>query len=211
MRNCDELQYYDEFHWEFITLSSCSVCTFWARGKSIWRVFQVCLCISNLHYHRFLRNRLFQQLVTCGFFFYMLRIFRTATTCFLLDLAFVHILTTASQEPMYAKCFTMVYLRHPDSLETCTTLLEVGKVIAVAAMNASFLILLVFTIIQYTGVVSPLKYGRCITKWRLFIWALAVDAYSISFSIFLVMDIAEEIVQKIDNIFHSITLVYVMH
>ena len=44
-----------------------SVCTFWARGKSTGRVFQVCLWISNLRYHRFLRNRLCQQLVTCGF------------------------------------------------------------------------------------------------------------------------------------------------
>ena len=112
---------------------------------------------------------------------------------------------------MYPTCLTMMYLRHPDPLETCTTLLEVGKVIAVAAINASFQILLAFTIIQYTGVVSPLKYGRCITKWRLFMCLLAIDAYSTSLSIFPVMDIAEEIVQKIDNIFHSITLVYVMH
>ena len=144
-------------------------------------------------------------------FFYLLRIFYTATTNFLIDLAFVHLLTAASQEPMYPTCLTMMYLRHPDPLETCTTLLEVGKVIAVAAINASFQILLAFTIIQYTGVVSPLKYGRCITKWRLFMCLLAIDAYSTSFSIFPVMDIAEEIVQKIDNIFHSITLVYVMH
>ena len=48
---------------------------------------------------------------------------------------------------------------------------------------------------------------QCITKWRLFICVLAIYAYSISFSTFPFMDIAEEIVQKIDKIFHSITLV----
>ena len=65
--NCDKSQYYGEFHREFIALSSCPVCTFGARSRSIWRVFQVCLWISNLHYHRFLRNRLSQRLVACGF------------------------------------------------------------------------------------------------------------------------------------------------
>ena len=83
------------------------------------------------------------------FFFDPLKTFRTATTYFLISLAFVDILTAASQEPMYATCFIMMYLRHPDTLATCTPLLNVGQVIAVAAMNASFLIVLAFTITQY--------------------------------------------------------------
>ena len=83
------------------------------------------------------------------FFFDPLKTFRTATTYFLIGLAFVDILTAASQEPMYATCFIMMYLRHPDTLATCTPLLNVGQVIAVAAMNASFLIVLAFTITQY--------------------------------------------------------------
>ena len=143
------------------------------------------------------------------FFFDPLKTFRTATTYFLIGLAFVDILTAASQEPMYATCFIMMYLRHPDTLATCIPLLNVGQVIAVAAMNASFLIVLAFTITQYIVVVSPLKYGRRVTKSRVVICVLGIYAYSILFSLFPVMGIAEEIVQKIDNIFHSITLVYV--
>ena len=83
------------------------------------------------------------------FFFDPLETFRTATNYFLISLAFVDILTAASQEPMYATCFIIMYLRHPDTLATCTPLLNVGQVIAVAAMNASFLIVLAFTITQY--------------------------------------------------------------
>ena len=143
------------------------------------------------------------------FFFDPFKIFRTATTYFLIGLAFVDILTAASQEPMYATCFIMMYLRHPDTLATCTPLLNVGQVIAVAAMNASFLIVLAFTITQYIVLASPLKYGRRVTKSRVVICVLGIYAYSILFSLFPVMGIAEEIVQKIDNIFHSITLVYV--
>ena len=143
------------------------------------------------------------------FFFDPFKIFRTATTYFLIGLAFVDILTAASQEPMYATCFIMMYLRHPDTLATCTPLLNVGQVIAVAAMNASFLIVLAFTITQYIVLASPLKYGRRVTKSRVVICVFAIYAYSILFSLFPVMSLTKEIVQKIDNIFHSITLVYV--
>ena len=143
------------------------------------------------------------------FFFDPLKIFGPTMTYFLIGLAFVDILTATSQEPMYATCFIMMYLRHPDTLTTCTPLLNVGQVIAVAAMNASFLIVLAFTITQYIVLASPLKYGRRVTKSRVVICVLGIYAYSILFSLFPVMGIAEEIVQKIDNIFHSITLVYV--
>ena len=143
------------------------------------------------------------------FFFDLLKIFGTVITYFLIGFAFVDVLTAASQEPMYATCFIMMYLGHPDTLATCTPLLNVGQVIAVAAMNASFLIVLAFTITQYIVLASPLKYGRRVTKSRVVICVLGIYAYSILFSLFPVMGLAEEIVQKIDNIFHSITLVYV--
>ena len=143
------------------------------------------------------------------FFFDPLKIFGPTMTYFLIGLAFVDILTAASQEPMYATCFITMYLRHPDTLATRTPLLNVGQVIAVAVMNASFLIVLAFTITQYIVLASPLKYGRRVTKSRVVICVLGIYTYSIFFSLFPVMGLIEEIVQKIDNIFHSITLVYV--
>ena len=42
------------------------------------------------------------------FFFDPLKIFRNATTYFLVGLAVVDILTAATQEPVYATCFTMM-------------------------------------------------------------------------------------------------------
>ena len=49
------------------------------------------------------------------FFFDPLKIFRNATTYFLVGLAVVDILTAATQEPAYATCFIMMYARHPDT------------------------------------------------------------------------------------------------
>ena len=91
------------------------------------------------------------------FLFDPLKIFRNTTTYFLVGLAIVDILTAATQEPMYATCFIMMYKKHPYTLSTCTTLLSVGQSISVSAMNASFLIILAFTIAQYTVMISPLN------------------------------------------------------
>ena len=73
------------------------------------------------------------------FFFDPLKIFRNATTYFLVGLAVVDILTAATQEPAYATCFIMMYARHPDTRYTCPKLLSVGQTISIASMNCSFL------------------------------------------------------------------------
>ena len=142
------------------------------------------------------------------FLFDPLKIFRNATTYFLVGLAIVDILTAASQEPMYATCFIMMYNKHPDTLSTCTTLLSVGQSISVSAMNASFLIVLAFTITQYIVVNSPLNYARKVTKTRVIICVLAIYVYAILFSVLPEIGVPEDIQQKIDNIFHSIFLTY---
>ena len=74
------------------------------------------------------------------FFFDTLKIFNNATTYFLAGLAIVDIFLAATQEPLYATCFIMGYIKSQDSLTTCTSLLPMGESISVAVMNASFLI-----------------------------------------------------------------------
>ncbi|KAL9960815.1 hypothetical protein ACROYT_G034319 [Oculina patagonica] len=142
------------------------------------------------------------------FFFDPFKIFRNITTYFLIGLALVDILTAATQQPMYATCFIMMYLGHPDTASICIPLLETGRTIAVAAMNASFLIVLAFTITQYIVVISPLKHARKVTKKRVIICVLVIYVYSILFSVSPRMGIPLDIAQKIDNTFHSISLIY---
>ena len=74
------------------------------------------------------------------FFIDPLKIFRNATTYFLIGIAFVDIFIAATQQPMYSTCFIMMYIRHPDAVKTCTNLLNIGQTISLTAMNASFLI-----------------------------------------------------------------------
>ena len=143
------------------------------------------------------------------FFFDPLRTFSNVTTYFLIGLAFVDILTAASQEPMYATCFIMMYFRHPNLVATCTPLLNVGEIISVAAMNASFLIVLAFTITQYIVVISPLKYARGVTKTRVITCVILIYVYAIFFSLLQVIGVYEDILEKIDLILHSFIMIYI--
>ena len=142
------------------------------------------------------------------FFYDPLKIFRNATTYFLIGLALVDILTATTQQPMYATCFIMMYIRHPDTRPTCTPLLEIGQTISLAAINASFIIVLAFTITQYIVVISPLNHARKVTKTRVIICVLAIYVYVALFSVAPRTGVAIDIQRKIDNIFHSICLIY---
>ena len=126
------------------------------------------------------------------FFFDPLKIFRNATTYFLVGLAVVDILTAATQEPAYATCFIMMYARHPDTLYTCPKLLSVGQTISIASMNCSFLIVLAFTFTQYVVVISPLNYAQNVTKRRVIICVLAIYVYSVLFSVLPEMGVSED-------------------
>ena len=142
------------------------------------------------------------------FFIDPLKIFRNATTYFLIGLSLVDIFLAATQQPMYATCFIMMYTRHHDTRPTCTPLLEIGQTIALAVMNASFLIMFAFTITQYIVVISPLNHARKVTKTRVIICVFTIYVYVAVFSVAPRMGVPIDIQQKIDNIFHSICLIY---
>ncbi|XP_020606077.1 melanopsin-like [Orbicella faveolata] len=142
------------------------------------------------------------------FFIDPLKIFRNATTYFLIGIAFVDIFIAATQQPMYSTCFIMMHIRHPDTVKTCTDLLNIGQTMSLTAMNASFLIVLAFTVTQYIVVISPLNHARKVTKTRVIICVLAIYAYAILFSVSPEMGVPRDIQQKIDNTFHSIALIY---
>ena len=153
-------------------------------------------------------NILANGLLLLVFYFDPLKIFGNATTYFLIGIAFVDIFIAATQQPMYATCFVMMYIRHPDTVKTCTPLLDIGLTMSLAAMNASYLIVLAFTVTQYLVVISPLNHARKVTKTRVIICVLAIYAYIILFSVCPEMGVPKDILQKIDNTFHSIALIY---
>ena len=142
------------------------------------------------------------------FFFDPLKIFRNATTYFLIGIAFADIFIAATQTPMFSTCFLMMYIRHPNTVKTCTSLLNIGQTMLFPATNASFLVMLAFTVTQYIVVISPLNHARKVTKTRVIICVLAIYAYVILFSLSPEIGVPRDIQQKIDNTFHSIALVY---
>ncbi|XP_078384856.1 uncharacterized protein LOC144667341 [Oculina patagonica] len=142
------------------------------------------------------------------FFFDPFKVFQNATTYFLIGLALVDILTATTQQPMNATCFIMMYLGHPDTASTCKPLIETGQTISLAAWNASFLIVLAFTVTQYIVVISPLNYALKVTKTRVMLAVISIYAYAIFFSFLGMMGVPEDIHYKIDHIFHSFVITY---
>ena len=132
------------------------------------------------------------------FFFDPLKLFRNATTYFLVSLAVVDILTAAVQEPVYATCFIMMYTRHPDTSYTCPQ----------TTVNCSFLIVLAFTFTQYVFCDFPSGLRSKCNEKAVIICVLAIYVYSVLFIVLPEMGVSEDAQRKIDNTFHSICLIY---
>lgn len=144
------------------------------------------------------------------FLFDPLKIFRKATTYFLVGLSIADILTATTQQPMFATCFTMIYIKHRDTGKTCQTLISVGHHISLVAMNCSFIIVLSFTIAQFIVVISPLKYAQKVTKCRVIVCIIGIYAYAILLTLLPKMGVHRDSLLKFDTIFHSIILTYLI-
>ena len=122
----------------------------------------------------------------------------------------VDILTAITHEPMHATCFIMMYIKHRDAAITCKTAFSVGHYVSLVAMNSSFFIVLAFTITQYVVVISALNYARKVTKTRVIICVSAIYMYAILFSLLSKIGVPINIQIKIDSIFHSLFLTYLI-
>ena len=94
-----------------------------------------------------------------------------------------------------------MYTKHRDTATTCPLLLNVGQSIAAVAMNASFPIVLAFTITQCVVVISPLNYALKMTKTRVVICVFAIYAYTIMFSVLPEMEVPVNVQKKIMSYF----------
>ena len=131
-----------------------------------------------------------------------LKIFRNATTYFLIGLAIVDLLTGLVQEPIYATCFMFLYLQHP-SRKKCVPFMNAGRYFGAFTMTASFLIVLAFTVTQYIVVASPLKYGRLVTKKKVLISLAVIYLYSATFWCLHLMGVSSDVQAILDLSIHS--------
>ena len=108
-----------------------------------------------------------------------------------------------TQEQTYAACFIMMYLRHPDTRKVCTPLLNIGQTISI---NASFLIVLAFTVAQYIVVISPLNHARKVTRTRVIICVLLIYLYATVISLFPLIGIPSYIQYTIESYLFVISI-----
>ena len=84
-----------------------------------------------------------------------LKIFRNSTTYFFIGLAIVDLLTALVQEPIYATCFILLYIKHP-SLQKCEPFMKFASDFSAFSITVSLLIVFAFTVTQCIVVSSPL-------------------------------------------------------
>ncbi|CAH3148542.1 unnamed protein product, partial [Porites evermanni] len=109
------------------------------------------------------------------FLFDPLKIFRKATTYFLVGLSIADILTATTQQPMFATCFTMIYIKHRDTGKTCQTLISPVTILGMVSLYSSedpnspeFLIasLIVENVLYLKFLLDPFLYAWRIPKYR---------------------------------------------
>ena len=135
-----------------------------------------------------------------------LKIFRNSTTYFLIGLAIVDLLTALVQEPIYATCFVILYIRHP-SLQKCAPFMRFGFYFTSFSITASWLIVFAFTVTQYIVVSSPLKYGRLVTKKKVFISVVSIYLYTAIFCCLPLMGVPQKVSDAIELFLHTYAVV----
>ena len=101
-----------------------------------------------------------------------------------------------------------LYFQHPLR-KKCGPLVNTVRYLGAFAMTASFLIVFAFTVTQYIVVSSPLKYGRLITKRKVFISITVIYLYSAIFWCLHLMGVSSNVQIMMDSFIHSYLSVFV--
>ncbi len=134
-----------------------------------------------------------------------LKLFRNATTHFLIGLTSVDLFTALVQEPIYATCFMLLYFQHP-STKKWVPFMNAGRYFGAFTMTASFLIVFFFTVTQYIVVSSPLKYGRLVTKRNVLICVSVIYLHTATFWCLHLMGVSPNVQDIMDLFIHSYLL-----
>ena len=137
-----------------------------------------------------------------------LKIFRNSTTYFLIALAIVDLLTALVQEPIYATCFIILYIKHP-SLQKCGPFMKFASHFSAFSITVSLLIVFAFTVTQCIVVSSPLKYGRLVTKKKAFISVVSIYLYTAIFCCLPLMGVPQKVKDAIELFLHNYAVVLV--
>ena len=128
--------------------------------------------------------------------------FRTPTACFLVGLAITDLVTGLVPEPMVTACYFMLYSNHPKQAR-CPKMFETAGIVAAITTNASYFIVMAFTITQYIAVAFPLKFMRLISVRKTIACVAIVLLYATLFEMSRFMGVPQEILEKIDLHLHS--------
>ena len=137
-----------------------------------------------------------------------LKIFRNSTTYFLIGLAIVDLLTALVQEPIYATCFILLYIKHP-SLQKCEPFMKFASDFSAFSITVSLLIVFAFTVTQCIVVSSPLKYGRLVTKKKVLISVVSIYLYTAIFCCLPLMGVPQKVKDAVELLLHNYAVVLV--
>ena len=135
------------------------------------------------------------------------RMFRTPTACFLIGLAITDLITGLVPEPLVASCYFLDYYKHRASVH-CPRIFPVAGVVASITSNSTFLLVLVFTAVQYVAVAFPIKFKRLITMKRTVLCVLVIWVYMTLFELLPLLGVSREMIETVDLYLHSTTTIF---
>ena len=131
-----------------------------------------------------------------------LKCFRTPTSVLMLGLAVADLLTGVVVCPVYSYVFIAFYLSmktgKPLHLSALETAAKTAHAVSNITMNTSYIILMLFSWIQFTAISCPHKHRIMITKKRVATAVAVTWVYSIGFGMLSFLGLPEEILIRAD-------------
>lgn len=129
--------------------------------------------------------------------------FQTPSAYFLVGLSITDLVCGLIVEPFIMTFYFMAYNKDPRTMDSYKILTEHIGVLASAAINSSFLIVLAFTTVQYLGISWPFKYKNIVTVSRTVRCIFIIWIYAIFFELTQKFGVPQDLIRNIDVILHT--------
>lgn len=129
--------------------------------------------------------------------------FQTPSAFFLVGLSITDLVCGLLIEPFIMVCYFMTYNHDPSTPKCFNVLTNYIGIPASAAINSSFFIVLVFTIVQYLAVSWPFKYKYIVTVSRTMCCIILIWIYAILFELTSKFGVPYHVLRAIDVILHT--------
>lgn len=127
-----------------------------------------------------------------------LKTFHGPTSCFLVALSIVDLISGLVPEPMVSTCYFLWY----RGLH-CPKIFEIAGIVAAILTNLSFFIVLVFSLVQYIVVAHPLRSKELVTTRKTRALLVIISLYAVLFEMTRYMGLPLDVLEKIDLHLHS--------